>query len=149
VKALAVDSLQNTIYMAVRQFPADPGSTTTGQPGVLAYVDPATTQPPTAVIQAVLSPLASASSQGTVRTRLVGRRVHVDGIPTGVSGTSALISITTTVGNESVPCGVDGASKRAFCNGYLIGDPLVGGTVTLAVDGVPVSRGLIVVPGGA
>jgi YVTN family beta-propeller protein len=149
VKALAVDPLQNAVYMAARQYPVDAANADSGQPGVLVYIDPAPpAQPPTAAIQSTLSPLAGASAQGTVRTRLVGRRVRLEASPTGLTGGSALLSITTTIGNENTPCSLDRASQKAVCNGFLIGDPVVGGIATLAVDGVPVARGHIALPPG-
>jgi hypothetical protein len=60
--------------------------------------------------------------------------------PTGVNGSTVLISFSTTVTNEVVPCAADQASGNAVC-ADLMGDPLIGSMVTLSVDGVPVARG--------
>jgi hypothetical protein len=143
---LGVDPIQNVLYVGSRQYPVDPTSATTGQPGVLVYGDPAPAQPLTTQTQAVLASLPGASAQGTVTMSFAGRRIRLSSIPTNVTGQSALLIVTTTVGNETVPCGVNTAASTAVCNGSLWGDPLIGGVATLAVDGVPVARGPITSP---
>jgi len=67
--------------------------------------------------------------------------VRIDSSPTGVSGKTALLVFSTTVGYESVDCAVDPSTSKAVCGGDLVGDPLIGSMVTLAVDGVPAARG--------
>ena len=139
---LGVDPIENFVYVGTRQYPADPNSATTGQPGVLVFIDstpPA--QPLTAKTQAVLKSLGGNSAQATVNTAIDGRVVRIDAFPTGVSGMTALLVFATTVGYESVDCAVDTASSKAVCGGDLVGDPLIGSMVTLAVDGVPAARG--------
>jgi hypothetical protein len=149
-KTLGVDPFDNLLFVAIRQYPVDPANAASGQTGVMTLWDPApAAQPLTAVTQAVLSPVGGSAAAGTVRTLLAGRRIHLGVAPTGVTGTSALVVITTTIGNETIPCAVDNANKKAVCSGTLLGDPMVGGSVTLAVDGAPVARGLITLPTGS
>jgi hypothetical protein len=139
---VGVDPIENFLYVPTRQYPADPNSATTGQTGVSVYIDrtpPA--QPLTAKTQAVLKSLGGNTAQATVNTAMDGRVVRIDSFPTGVSGKTALPVFSTSVGYESVDCAVDPPSSKAVCGGDLVGDPLVGSMVTLAVDGVPAARG--------
>jgi len=146
-KTLGVDPYDNLLFVAIRQFPVDPANAASGQSGVMALWDPApAAQPPTAATQAVLSSLGGGMAQGTAQTLLIGRRIHLGVAPTGITGASALVVVTTSVGNETIPCAVDNANKKAVCSGTLLGDPMVGGSVTLAVDGAPVARGRITLP---
>jgi hypothetical protein len=140
---LGVDTIENFVYVGSRQWPVDPASATTGLPGVLVYIDstpPA--QPLTAKTQAILKSLGSNTATATVNTAIDGRVVRIDASPAGISGKTALLVFSTTVGYESVDCAV-GASGAAVCGGDLVGDPLVGSMVTLAVDGVPAARGKV------
>jgi hypothetical protein len=139
---VGVDPIENFLYVPTRQYPADPNSATTGQTGVSVYIDPTPpAQPLTAKTQAVLKSLGGATAQATVNTAIDGRVVRIDSFPTGVSGKTALLVFSTSVGYESVDCAVDPPSSKAVCGGDLVGDPLVGSMVTLAVDGVPAARG--------
>jgi hypothetical protein len=139
---VGVDPIENVLYVPVRQYPADPNSATTGQTGVSVYIDTApAAQPLTAKTQSVLKSLAASTAQATVNTAIDGRVVRIDASPTGVTGKTALLVFSTTVGYESVDCAVDNASSKAICGGDLVGDPMIGSMVTLAVDGVPVARG--------
>jgi hypothetical protein len=149
-KTLGVDPFDNLLYVAIRQYPVDPANAASGQTGVMVFWDPAPSvqslMPSTA---AVLKSLSGSAVQGTVQMQMVGRRMHLGVAPTGVTGASALVVITTTIGNETVPCAVDNSSKKAVCSGYILGDPMVGGSVTVAVDGVPAARGTIALPSGS
>ena len=58
------------------------------------------------------------------------------------SSTSTRIVVSTSVGYESVPCGVNGTGT-AFCLGYLMGDPLIGATLSVSSAGTRVASGLI------
>ena len=140
---LGVDPTQNLLYVGSRQYPVDPASNMTGQPGVQIFADPVTPQPLTTQTTAALKSLAGATSQASVQMTQVGRHIRLTSVPTGITGMSALIVVTTTVGMETVPCAVNNAASTAICNGNLLGDPLIGGVATLAVDGVPVARGPI------
>jgi hypothetical protein len=64
-------------------------------------------------------------------------------IPAGIQGQAAWLTIPTTVGNELTPCAVDVTASSAVCGEQLIGDPLIGATVTLSVDFAAVARGTI------
>ena len=139
---VGVDPIENFIYSPTRQYPADPNSATTGQTGVSVFIDPAPpAQPLTVKTQAVLKSLGSSTAVATVNTAIDGRVVRIDSTPTGVSGKTALLVFSTTVGYESVDCAVDTTSNKAICGGDLVGDPLIGSMVTLAVDGVAAARG--------
>jgi hypothetical protein len=140
---VGVDPTQNYVYSGSREYPADPASATTGPPGVQIFADPAPAQPLTTQTNAVLKSVGGATAQATVKTTLLGRRIRLDSSPTGVKGTTALVVVTTTVGMETVPCAVNASASTAVCGGILLGDPLIGGVATLAVDGAPVARGPI------
>ena len=142
---LGVDPVQNLIYVGVRQYPADPSSATTGNNGILVFYDPApAAQSLTVRTQSTLASLNSSGVTGTMRTYVAGRVVRMDVTAQSVSGTAPILNITTTAGNESVSCGKS-TSSSAVCNGTLVGDPLIGGSVMLAVDGVPVASGTVTV----
>jgi hypothetical protein len=146
---VGIDPTQNVLYVGSRQYPVDPGSGTTGAPGVQLFFDPAPAQPLTTQSIAVLKSVGTATAQGTVRMSVAGRRIRLSATPTGVIGTSALMVVTTTVGNETVPCAVNKSAATAICGGSLLGDPLIGGVATLAVDGAAVARGTIVAGSGS
>jgi hypothetical protein len=139
---LGVDTIENAVYVGSPQYPVDPASASTGQAGVLVYIDStAPAQPLVTQTQAVLKPLGGNTAQATVNTRIDARVVRLDAFPTGVTGKTALLVFSTTAGYESVDCAVDNTSGKAVCGGDLVGDPLIGSMVTLAVDGVPAARG--------
>jgi hypothetical protein len=60
---------------------------------------------------------------------------------------AAWITVPTTVTNELVVCAVNPSKQTAVCSEDLLGDPLVGGTVTLSIDsgsgGVAIARGTV------
>lgn len=140
-KGMGVDPIQNFIYVGSRQYPADPNDANTGVPGIQVFYDPAPGQPLTTQTQATLA--GSGSAKGTVLLRLEGRSIRLDATLQGISGMSALINVTTTMGNEVVECGIDYTSGNGGCNGNLIGDPIVGGVAMLGVDGAPAATGII------
>ena len=148
---IGVDPMANNIYVANRQFPVDPNSTTTGQSGMLVYHDtaaPVTGTPAGTMQAASLATLASiagsGNTTGTVDFSLRRRYMFVNGVlnalASGIRQTTLVI--TTTIGPEVIPCGVDGAGK-GYCQGHLLGDPLIGGNVTVSAGGAPVARGTI------
>jgi hypothetical protein len=141
---LGVDPIENNVYVAVVQYPVNSSNANTGSPGVLVFHDstpPA--QPLTTQTQAVLSPIGGASAAGMVSMTLDARVVRVAAMPTGVTAQTVLINVPTTVGNEVIPCAGNVTSAFAQCGADLIGDPLIGATVTLSGDGVPLGRGVI------
>jgi hypothetical protein len=139
---LGIDTIQNNIYVGSRQYPSDPNSSTTGVVGVQVYNDPAPpTQRPTILSQAVVTTLGGNGATASVSFEPQGRSIRVDGTAVNIPGSTALLSIATTVGSESVWCSVTNGSGT--CSGVLVGDPLIGGPVLLASDGKPVGSGTI------
>jgi hypothetical protein len=146
---VAADTINHDVYAASIQFPVDPNSPDTGQPGVLVFHDQAdsvTGTPPrtdAADTRAVLSPVGTSGIQGSATISLRRRdqlvTASLKGLP--AASQSAELVITTTVGNEVVNCGIGNGS--AYCQGRLIGDPLIGGVVDVAVDRVLVAAGTI------
>jgi len=140
---VGVDPIENTVYVPTRQYPVDPTVPTTGSAGVQVYRDlTPPVQPLLSSAVALLKPLPG-SSAGPVTVNMTpdARVLRLSAYPTGVKGSTVLISLSTTVTNEVVPCAADPASGNAVCGADLMGDPLIGGMVTLSVDGVPVARG--------
>ena len=142
-KGPGIDPLQNLVYVATRQWPVDPNDPGTGQSGVMVFWDPSgPTQPLTTKTQANMTTSGSGIT-GTVQMTLRNRSIHVDGTFSGVSGGSALVNLTTTIGNETIPCSIDSSGGPTVCSGDLIGDPLIGGVAMLGVDGAPAATGPI------
>jgi hypothetical protein len=133
---LAVDPIHNNIYVPVAQYPSDPSGIDTGSAGILVLNDPTPTQPTPAHSQAVLGTL------GTVDFALQGRAMNVAAtFLTGIADAPTELIVTTTVGNEVVPCGE--LAGRADCAGTLIGDPQIGGMTLLANGGNVLGKGTI------
>lgn len=150
---VGVDPFTNDVYVPVSQYPADPTSTTTGVNGVLVLRDTtAPAQAPVTQAHATLSGTGASSATGTVQISLVGRRMHVTASPTGLpaSAVAAWLTVPTTVATEWLACAVNPAAQSAICSEDLIGDPLIGATVTLSTDagqgGSASARGIITNP---
>ena len=142
-KGPGFDPLQNFVYVAVRQWPTDPNDANTGNNGVMVFWDPSgPAQPPTTKTQATMQAFSAGGPTGGVTMTLQGRVMRADALLQAVSGTYVLLNITTTVGNEQVGCAVNPAGTT-HCDANLLGDPIIGGSVLLGVDGVPVARGTI------
>jgi hypothetical protein len=123
----------------VAQFPADPNSATTGSAGILVFHDQTAPAQP-AVNQAA----AGLGSFGTVTFAVDdGRRMHITAQLSGIAGPT-LLDIPTTVWNEVVHCALNTTSNSSTCDDFLLGDPLIGGTVTLSVSQTAVARGTVV-----
>lgn len=149
---VGVDPFRNNIYVATPQFPVNASSANTGQPGVLVFHDPAPLALPfspsnqIAVAHVALSPVGSSGVSGTIDFTLRRRNMSVNddgtvtGLPPGFAPTTLVV--TTTVGNEVVNCGVDGQGT-GYCDGSLLGDPLIGGVVDLASGVTLVASGKI------
>jgi hypothetical protein len=60
---------------------------------------------------------------------------------TGLTDTPTRLVVTTTVGNETVPC--NESAGKAICSGALLGSPVVGGVVDLANNGKILAQGKI------
>ncbi len=145
-----VDPITNLVYVPVSQYPADPASGTTGVNGVLVVRDstpPA--QAPVSTASATLKGTGTSAATGTVSMTLVGRRIRVTASPTSLPSGSvaAWLTVPTTLTNEWLACAVNPANLSAICGEDLLGDPLIGATVTLSVDsgqgGTAAARGTI------
>jgi hypothetical protein len=147
---VGVDPMANNVYVANRQFPVDPNSSTTGQSGMLVYHDtaPSVTGTPPGTMQAgshvTLAAVSASGVSGTVDFSLRRRYMFVDGGLNGLASGFRLTTlvISTTVGQEVIPCGVDGAGK-GYCQGHLLGDPMIGGVVSVSAGNALVARGTI------
>jgi hypothetical protein len=142
-KGPGVDPIDNFVYVGTRQYPVDANDANTGQNGVLVYWDPAPRQDARPGTKATLSSIEGKQSLGTVQFTNAQRRglrgtAMLQGLPTGI----AVLNVPTSMGNETVPCytGSDGSN---FCDGPLLGMPLLGAPVLLGMDGVPSGRGMI------
>ena len=138
-----VDPITGNVYVPVAQFPADPTSNNTGIAGILVFND--TTRPAQdsgGESSTMLS--GSGAASATVRTKSDGgRRTLLTATITGIAGTSVSLTVPTTVANELVHCTVTTSSASANCKDFLLGDPLIGSIMTLAVDQSAVARGTI------
>jgi hypothetical protein len=134
-RVAGVDPIGSNVYVAAAQFPADPSSDSTGQTGIVVFNDAAPTQPTPARSQAVLG------SNGTVTFTQQGRAMNVFANLQGLNDAPTRLVVTSTVGNEVVPC--DEAGGRATCAAALIGDPVLGGVVAIANAGKMLSPGKI------
>lgn len=140
---LGVDPIENIVYVGTRQYPVDPASTDTGQNGVLVYYDPSPRLNPSGPGHATLMSLDGRLTVGTIRFTLPARGLRGTVNLSSINGKSALVNVPTVQGNEVVACGINPANGAVLCDGPLFGDPLVGATATLAVDGTPTARGVI------
>jgi hypothetical protein len=148
-----IDPITNFIYVPTSQYPTDPNSATTGGNGVLVFKDstPPAQGPITAAqtVQAALKGVGTSAATGTVQLTVVGRRMHATAYPTTLPSGSvaAWLTVPTTVTDEWLACAVNAATLTAFCSEDLLGDPLIGGTVTLSADsgqgGVAVASGTV------
>ena len=131
-----VDTIGNNIYMNAVQYPPDPSSANTGQSGILVLNDSAPTVPVLAASQATLG------SNGTATFFLDGDQMKAFATLSNLANTTTLLVVATSVGNESVPCTLSGAS--ATCSGILYGTPVVGSVVDLSNNGKLAAQGRIV-----
>ena len=122
---LAVDPIHNNVFVPVAQYPLDPASAATGEPGIMVFHDsapPAQTSP--AHSQAPLG------AYGTADFAVQGRAMNVTATLKGLTDAPTELVATTTVGNEVIPCFEQGG--QAYCVGTVMGDPLIGGTTLLS-----------------
>jgi hypothetical protein len=142
-KGPGVDPIDNFLYVGTRQYPVDPADATTGQNGVLVYIDPSPRQDATPGKSAAVSTLDGKTQEGTISFTTAQRRGlratgTLQGIPKGV----ALIVVPTSVGNESVSCTTNSDGSYS-CDGPLIGAPLIGASVLIGLNGAPAGKGTI------
>jgi hypothetical protein len=132
---LAVDPIHSDVYVPMAQYPLDPASASTGQPGFLVFHDSTPNPPTPSHTSAALGSFGSASFD------LQGRTMNATATLQGLADSLTELVVTTTVGNEVVPCfetmGV------GYCVGTLAGDPLVGGMTLLSNGGTVAAKGLI------
>jgi len=84
---------------------------------------------------------APLGSYGSADFALQGRAMNATAILKGLADAPTELVVTTTVGNEVVPCFEIGG--QAYCIGMLTGDPMIGG-MTLLGNGLKVlSKGRI------
>ena len=141
---IGVDPVHNQVYVAGRQAAGDPGFSTAlgnGTPGVLVWHDPAPLAQPEIIEEssALLAALTSQGANGRVLfedSHIV--RARLNHLP---AGTTALLNVTTTIGNELVNCNKDGSN--ATCGGVLKGEALLGGNVLMSTGGAPLASGNI------
>jgi hypothetical protein len=143
---IGVDPVHNQVYVAVRQGPASldptfPANLANGNPGVLVWHDPAPLAQPE-IIEESSARLAALTSQGANGRVLFADshivRARLSHLP---AGDTALLNVTTTIGNEVVSCDKDGSS--ATCDGVLKGEALIGGNVLMSTGGAPLASGKI------
>jgi len=120
---LAVDPIHSNVFVPVAQYPLDPASATTGKPGIMVFHDAAATQATPPHTQ------ASLGSYGMADFAVQGRAMNATAVLKGLADAPTELVVTTTVGNEVVPCFEIGG--QAYCIGALLGDPLIGGTALL------------------
>jgi hypothetical protein len=138
-RVAAVDPIGNNVYVPTAQYPADPASATTGSTGILVFNDPTAAQPTPARSQAALG--NNFITNGTVTFTQQGRLMNVFASLTGLADATTSLVVTSTAGNETIPC--NEAGGQATCTGSLIGDPLIGGLVLLGNAGKILSKGTI------
>lgn len=134
-KGAATDPVNHNIFTATPQYPVNAGSANTGQAGVMVFHDSAPTSTPPARSQATLG------TNGTATLTLDGRTMRAFASLSGLKDAPTHLVVTTTAGNEIVPCNEAGGT--ATCSGVVYGDPLIGGVVLVANNGALLSKGTI------
>ena len=145
-----IDTINNNIFVPIIQFPADPASADTGRPGILVFHDAAPDVFGVAAgsLQSWTTAALAASNgsgvTGTVAISLRRRSMFVDAALSGLpaNSNSTLLVVTTSAGNETINCGVS-ASGQGFCQGDLVGDPLIGGVIWVGSGGNRVASGTL------
>ena len=145
-----VDTLNNNIYAPQVQYPADANNADSGRPGILVYHDPApdVLGVPAGTVQswttATLATVGGSGVTGSVAISLRRRSMFVDaglsGLPANSSTTYLVVE--TSAGHETINCGVS-ASGQGFCQGDLIGDPMIGAPVNVGSGGNRVAAGTL------
>jgi DNA-binding beta-propeller fold protein YncE len=132
---IAVDPIHSNIFVPVAQYPLDPASNATGNPGIMVFHDPTAGQAIPVHSQAILG------SHGTADFAMQNRAMNATAVLSGLADAPTELVVTTTVGIEEVPCFEIGGA--AYCIGTLIGDPLIGGSTLLANGYKLLARGAI------
>ena len=142
-KGPGVNPLDNFVYVGTRQYPVDAASADTGKSGVLVYWDSTPRVDATQGSSAPITALDGKASLGLMRFTTEQKRglrgtANLQGIAAG----PALVVVPTTIGIETVPC-FESTDGTGFCDGPLLGAPMVGAPILLGVNGSPVGRGVI------
>ncbi len=147
---VGADPITNLVYVPTGQYPLDPATNTSGVNGLAIFRDnnpPA--QPLLTSAQASLAAVAGSSAAATVQVAASGRKLRLTANATNLpaSGVAAWLTVPTTLTNEFLACAVNPTNHTAFCAEDLLGEPLIGATVTLSVDsgqgGSAVARGAV------
>ncbi len=142
-KGPGVDPINNFVYVGTRQYPVDPNSATTGQAGVIVFFDPAPRVDANPGTRVALSSLDGKQSLGSIQFSTAQHRgLRIAATLKGVAQGVLVVNVPTSVGNEATPCYVN-SDGTGYCDGPLIGSPMLGAPVLLAVNGAPVGRGTI------
>lgn len=136
---IAVDPIHGNVFVPMAQYPLDPASAATGVPGFLVFHDPSPVPPTPAHTQSVLGSYGTADFAVAAQGRSMNVTATLQGLTDGLTE----LVVSTTVANEVVPCFETGG--LGYCEGTLIGDPLVGGMTLLGNNRVVVASGAIVV----
>jgi hypothetical protein len=143
---VGVDAFHNSVYIAARQFPADPASLSTGKAGILVWHDAAPlSQGFVEQTTANISSVGGSTATGAVLFQDNRVWASLSGLGSSVAAGSLIrLIIPTSLGNAPVECISNGAGTgTAICVGFTRGYPLFGGTVLLGVRGQVVGSGLI------
>ena len=144
---IGVDPFHNSVYIAARQFPADPASLSTGKAGILVWHDAAAlSQGFVGQTTANISPVGGSTATGPVLFQDNRVWASLSGLDSTVAAGSLIrLIIPTTLGNAPVECISDPppAVGTAICVGFTRGYPLFGGTVLLGVKGTVAGSGVI------
>jgi hypothetical protein len=136
---IGADTVNNQVYVAARQFPADPNSLSTGAPGVLVYSDSSP------LVQPKLKEMSNLKILAANGSGVSGKGFIEDGYIVSVNlsglgaGTTALV-VPTTAGSERVECDVIGSAGTGTCQRVLVGQAMLGGSVLVSTDGVLVAN---------
>jgi hypothetical protein len=142
-KGPGVDPIDNLVYVGTRQYPVNSGDATTGQSGILVYVDPSPRQDATPGKTAAISTMDGKTQLGTLQFTMGQHRgLRATGTLQGTSGGVALIVVPTSIGNESVSCNTN-SNNSYSCDGPLLGTPLIGAPALMGVNGAPAGKGTI------
>ncbi len=139
---LGVDPVDDYVYVGSRQYPVNSASPNTGSPGVLVFYDPT---PRRNVGLPSIVDLASQDGTifGSIQFSLDHGIRRAQGSISSPAGSTGLISVPTTFGNEVVPCAAIQANGPTTCSGILEGNPVIGAVALIAINGAPKAWGYI------
>jgi hypothetical protein len=138
---LGVDPVDNYLYVGSRQYPVNAASPNTGAPGVLVYYDPTVRR------NVGLPSIVDLSSQdgttfGAIQFYLDHGILRARGSISSPSGATGVVVVPTTFGNEVVSCTTI-ETTGTLCSGILYGNPVIGATALIGIDGGAAASGII------